>query len=488
MPPKTPRVLRPAWLFGLLLALAVPNGYGENQIVLPDIGDSTGTLMTPEQERQFGEMFLRQVRSQANIDDDPETSDYIQAIGQKLAANSDNPRQRFNFFVVDEPNVNAFAGPGGQIGVNAGLILMADQESELASVLAHEIAHVTQRHLYQSLEASKRLSIPTAAAMLGAILLGTKSPQAGQAALVALQAGALQFQINFTRDNEQEADSVGMQTLSRSEFDPRAMPSFFEKLQQSTRYAGRDVPEFLRTHPVTVSRISESRSRSEGFPYKQYPDTIAFQIIRTKLRARALTDPNEAMQFFKATLKQGTEQQQDIARYGLALVQINQNKISEARDALSQLVRKYPNQSHFLNALAQSYLAANRYDEALALFEQGLIRFPENRALLFEASQAYLSAGKPEQTRRLLSDYLRHNPATPETNQLLAEAYTKLGDEAEGHRYMAEYYYHAGQNRAAITQLKLARQAAKGNFYLSTMIDQRLTELMEEELARREER
>lgn len=485
-PHKMSRPLRFSLVFALLLALAAP-GHGDD-IHLPDIGDSTGTLMTPEQERQFGEMFLRQIRSQASIDNDPETSDYIQAIGQKLAANSDNPRQSFNFFVVDDANVNAFAGPGGQIGVNSGLILMADQESELASVLAHEIAHVTQRHLYQSLEASKRLSIPTAAAMLGAILLGTKSPQAGQAALVALQAGALQFQINFTRDNEQEADSVGMQTLSHSEFDPRAMPSFFEKLQQSTRYAGRDVPEFLRTHPVTVSRISESRARSESFPYKQYPDTIAFQIIRTKLRARAIADPNEATQFFKATLKQGTEQQQDIARYGLALVQINQSKHAEARETLSQLVRKYPNQSHFLNALAQAHIAAGRYEEALALYDQALVRFPENRALLIESCRAYLLAGKPERTRKLLSDYLRHAPATPETNQLLAEAYTKLGNEAEGHRYMAEYYYHAGQNQAAILQLKLARQAAKGNFYLSTMIDQRLGELREEELARKQER
>lgn len=471
----------------MLLTCAAPVGSG-NDIQLPDIGDSTGTLFTPEQEREFGDMFLRQLRGQANLDDDPETSDYIQAIGQKLAANSDNPKQSFNFFVVLDPNINAFAGPGGQIGVNSGLITMADQESELASVLAHEIAHVTQRHLYQSVEASKRLSIPIAAAMLGAILLGTQSPQAGQAALIALQAGAVQFQINFTRNNEQEADSVGMQTLSRSEYDPRAMPFFFEKLQQSTRYAGRDLPEFLRTHPVTVSRIADSRARAEEFPYKQYPDSFAFEIIRAKLHARAVGDPNIAADYFKAMLKQGTEQQQDIARYGQALVQLNQFKISEARDTLAKLVRKYPDQSHFLNALAQAQIAANHYDEALALYDQGLTRFPGNRAILVEASRAQLLASKPERARKLLTDYLRNAKATPEINQLLAEAYTKLGSEAEGHRYMAEYYYQAGQNRAAILQLKLARQTARNNFYLSTMIDQRLSELIAEEQARREDR
>lgn len=485
-----PKLSRPSLfppLLFLLLALAAPVGYSKD-IQLPDIGDSTGTLFTPEQEREFGDMFLRQLRSQANLDDDPETSDYIQAIGQKLAANSDNPRQSFNFFVVLDPNINAFAGPGGQIGVNSGLITMADEESELASVLAHEIAHVTQRHLYQSVEASQRLSIPTAAAMLGAILLGTKSPQAGQAALIALQAGSVQFQINFTRDNEQEADSVGMQNLSRSEFDPRAMPSFFEKLQQSTRYAGRNVPEFLRTHPVNVSRIADSRARAENFPYKQYPDTIAFEIIRAKLRARTAGDPNEAMQYFKAMLKQGTDQQQDIARYGLALVQLNQNRAAEAIDTLSKLSRKYPAQSHFMGALAQAQITAGRYNEALALYDQALVRFPGSRALLVESSQAQLLAGKPERARKLLTDYLRHAKATPQINQMLAEAYTKLGNEAEGHRYMAEYYYQAGQNRAAILQLKLARQTAKNNFYLSTMIDQRLSELQAEEMARREER
>lgn len=483
-----PNRLRPLlFILSLLSWLAAPYGHGTD-IQLPDIGDSTGTLLTPVQERELGEMFLRQLRSQATIDNDPETSDYIQAIGQKLAANSDKPDQPFNFFVVMDPNINAFAGPGGQIGVNSGLITMAEQESELASVLAHEIAHVTQRHLYQSVEASQRLSIPTAAAMLGAILLGTQSPQAGQAALIALQAGSIQFQINFTRDNEQEADSVGMQTLSRSEFDPRAMPSFFEKLQQSSRYAGRDVPEFLRTHPVTVSRIAESRARSDSFPYKQYPDTFAFQIIRAKLRAQMGGDPNEAAQYFKALLRQGTEQQQDVARYGLALVQLNQSKSAEAIDTLLRLTRKYPNQSHFLNALAQAHVSAGHYNDALALYNQALTRFPGSRALTIEASQTQLLAGKPEQARRLLTDFLRHNAATPQINQMLAQAYTKLGSEAEGHRFMAEYYYQTGQNRAAILQLKLARQTAKNNFYLSTMIEQRLSELLAEERMRREER
>jgi len=172
---------------------------------------------------------------------------------------------------VLENDINAFAGPGGYIGVNSGLILMTEAESELASVIAHEIGHVTQRHLFRAAEAAGRLSIPTMAATLAAILLGTQSPAMGQAAIMAIQAGSVQFQINFTRENEEEADRVGMQTLANSQFDPRSMPTFFERLQQSTRYYGQNIPEFLRTHPVTASRISDTRGRAETYPYKQYP-------------------------------------------------------------------------------------------------------------------------------------------------------------------------------------------------------------------------
>ena len=232
------------------------------QIELPDIGDPTGVIMTAQQETELGEAFYRNLHAQMHIDADPEIKNYIQSLGDKLAANSDNPQQRFTFFVVDENVINAFAGPVGFIGVNSGLILLTEQESELASVIAHEISHVTQRHLFQTFQAATRMAIPNAIAMLGAALIGAKAGGSGaMAAMMAAQGMSAQYQINFTRDNEVEADRVGMQILSKSEFDPRSMPEFFERMQQSTRFVGNRIPEFLLTHPVTTARISDTRDR-----------------------------------------------------------------------------------------------------------------------------------------------------------------------------------------------------------------------------------
>jgi predicted Zn-dependent protease len=257
-----------------LCGAAVARGDEPLNLELPDIGDPTGTSFTPLQEQQLGEAFYRNLHSQLEISQDSEVNDYIQNLGQRLTANSDKPEQPFHFFIVNSAQINAFAGPGGYIGVNAGLILASETESELASVMAHEIAHVTQRHLFQTFQDSSRLSLPMAAAMLAAMLVGSQSSQAGQAALLATQAAMAQHQINFTRDNEAEADRVGMQILSKSTFDPRGMPAFFERLQQSTRFSGHSAPEFLLTHPVTTSRISDTRGRADNFPYRQYSHSI----------------------------------------------------------------------------------------------------------------------------------------------------------------------------------------------------------------------
>ena len=315
-----------------------------NKIELPDMGDSSGTLISPAEEKEFGEEFFRSLHSQISINEDAEIHEYIQAIGRKLAANSDDPGHPFHFFVVMENDINAFAGPGGYIGVNSGLILMTEAESELASVIAHEISHITQRHLFRAAEASSRLSIPTAAGMLGAILLGTHSAAMGQAAIMAIMGGSVQFQINFTRENEAEADRVGMQTLAATHFDPRSMPTFFERLQQATRFAGQGVPEFLRTHPVTESRISDTRGRADTYPYKQYPDSLAYQLTKAKIRILTTADPIFLEQYYRSRLSQGTSEQRTVALYGLGLFLLKTEKFKEAEAIFQGLTKQYPEQ------------------------------------------------------------------------------------------------------------------------------------------------
>jgi predicted Zn-dependent protease len=462
-------------------------GQNQNHIELPEIGDPSGTVISPLQEKELGEAFLRNLHSQVEINEDPEVSEYIQSIGQTLAANSDNPRQTFHFFVVTDPAINAFAGPGGYIGVNSGLILTSEAESELASVLAHEIAHVTQRHLYQTFQAAGRMALPAAAAMLAAILLGAKtgSGQLGQAAAVAAQAASMQYQINFTRDNEAEADRVGMQTLSRSNFDPRSMPTFFERLQQSTRFAGRQLPEFLLTHPVTVSRIADTRGRAEQFPYRQYPDSLTYQIVRAKLRVQTASNPREALDYFRAIANQGTKQQQDVAHYGLALALIANAQVAEGKQILQKLVTQYPGQSHFINALAKTEFDRRNYAESLRLFEMARERMPENNAVTLNYIKALLATGKFGTARKYLQEYTRRQAPTPEVYNLLAQSYSGLGQEAESHRYLAEYYYGNGQTRAAILQLRIARKSSGDNFYVNAVVDERLKQFLAEEEERK---
>lgn len=458
-------------------------GHDHHTIDLPDIGDPSGTVITPLQEKELGEAFLRNLHSQVQINEDPEISEYIQSVGQKLAANSDNPTQSFHFFVVTDPEINAFAGPGGHIGVNSGLILASEAESELASVLAHEIAHVTQRHLYQTFQAAGRMALPAAAAMLAAILLGAKtgSAQLGQAAVVAAQAASMQYQINFTRDNEAEADRVGMQTLSRSEFDPRSMPTFFERLQQSTRFAGRQLPEFLLTHPVTVSRIADTRGRAEKFPYRQYPDSFSYQIVRAKLRVQTAANPREALDYFRAIGNQGTRQQQDVALYGLGLALIANGRSEEGMQLLKKLANQYPDESYFINAVAKAEFDQRHYTDALRLYETAKERFPGNRAVMLNYIKALLATGRFAPARQYLHDYTRNQTVTPEVYNLLAQSYSGLGQEAESHRYLAEYYYASGQTRAAILQLRIARRSAGDNFYVNAVIDERLKQFLAEE-------
>ena len=444
------------------------------KIELPDMGDSSGTLMSPAEEKEFGEEFFSSLHAQITINQDAEIQEYIQSIGQKLAANSDAPSHPFHFFVVMENDINAFAGPGGYIGVNSGLITMTEAESELASVIAHEISHVTQRHLFRAAEAAGRLTIPSAAGMLAAILIGSQSPQMGQAAIMAIMAGSVQFQINFTRENEEEADRLGMQTLAASHYDPRSMPTFFERLQQATRFYGQGIPEFLRTHPVTESRISDTRGRAETYPYKQYPDSLGYLLTKAKIRVLSDANTGAAVEYFQTRLNQGTPEQRAVARYGMGLLALKAEKFKEAETIFQALAHDYPEQPQYETAFARTAFDSHNYTVAANRYQKLVEQFPDNDAIKLEYITALLKTDKPDLARNKL---LSLNPQThrlPTYWELLAQSYSDLHQPAESHRFLAEYYYAMGQTQDAILQIRLA-QASKGlNFQLSSILNERL--------------
>lgn len=459
----------------LCLSTSLAHAVDIDKMNLPDMGDSSGTLFTAAEEKEFGEAFFRSLHSQVEISQDSEIQDYIQAIGERLTANSDNPSYPFHFFVVMENDINAFAGPGGYIGVNSGLILTTEAESELASVMAHEIGHVTQRHLYRAFEAQKRMSIPSMAAMLAAIALGTQNPAAGQAALMAIMAGGVQFQIDFTRENEQEADRVGMQTLVGSQFDPRSMPTFFERLQQASRYYGQAVPEFLRTHPVTASRIADTRGRAENYPYKQYPDSLAYQLVKAKLRVlSSLTNLTETARYFQVRLNQGTAEQRDVASYGLGLVALYQEKFADAEAIFQRLAKDAPNDEHYASALARTALEAKNFMMAQTRYQRLIAQFPENEAIKLDYIRALLRLGDIEAAQKYLATLSSNTQQLPIYWELQAQVYSLLNQPAESHRYLAEYYYSMGDLQDAILQIKLAQQSRNLNFFMSTLLAERL--------------
>jgi beta-barrel assembly-enhancing protease len=437
------------------------------KIDLPDMGDSSGTIITPAEEKELGEYFFRSLHSQITINQDAEIQEYIQTIGQKLAVNSDGPSLPFHFFVVLENDINAFAGPGGYIGVNSGLIVLTEAESELASVMAHEIAHVTQRHLYRAAEAAGRLSLPTMAATIAAILLGTQSPALGQAAIMAIMGSSVQFQIDFTRENEMEADRVGMQTLQEARYDPRSMP------------------KFLRTHPVTASRISDTRGRAETYPYRQYPDSLSYQLIRAKLKVLATNDDVATTKQFQSGLTQGTTEQRTVARYGTGLVALKAQRYSEAESIFQQLAKQNPGQSHYATALARTALESKNYRLALTRYQQLTEQFPSNEAIKLEYITALVRSGDSVTAKKNLSSLPYKTQSLPVYYELMAQVYNDLKEPAESHRYLAEYHYAMGQIQDAIFQIRLAQQSKGLNQHLSAILRERHDFFLHEQIEAR---
>ena len=474
------------WTLGVILPLFAFCVAADDRIVLPDFGDSAGSIISPVQEKELGEAFFRSVHSRLRVNQDPEIQDFIQSLGYKLTAESDAPGRPFHFFVLLEPVINAFAGPGGYIGINSGLILITESESELASVIAHEIAHVTQRHLNRAFEAANRLSIPIAAATLAAILIGTQSSDAGLAALAAVQAGSVQYQINFTRDNEKEADRIGIQILSRANFSPRSMPVFFQRLQQSSRYYGRNTPEFLRTHPVTASRVADTLGRAEKFPYRQFPNSFVYELSKAKLRVLVEETPQVAIDFFTSRLDRGTSKQRAVTQYGLAVAFLAKNQYQKAHEILRILFEKYPENSRIANALGQTITQSGNFKKASSFYQSVLKNFPGNHGIILAYVEILLKSGNPAKAENILLQYTQIRAPTLEIYDLLAQTYDALGNPAQSHRYIAEYYYQTGDTRSAITQLKIARKAAKNDFYLTAILDARRTLFEQEEKERNE--
>jgi Putative Zn-dependent protease, contains TPR repeats len=444
---------------------------------LPDIGDSAGSVVSPEFERRLGQAVMRQVHKDPSLIEDPEVESYIQSIGYQLVANSDDNRIPFTFFMLKDPVINAFAAPGGVVGINSGVILTTETESELAGVMAHEISHVTQRHMARTFEAASKFSLPMMAAMLGALALGIADPGAAQAALALISGLGTQYQINFTRENEEEADRVGMQLLARAGFDPRGMPGFFEKLQQNSRYYRGKVPEFLQTHPLTTTRIADSIARAESYPPREHKSSIGYKLIRAKIMADSHEQPKEAVKFFADRLDTNGYPDQVTARYGYALALTNANLFVEAREQLQQLLMEDKENVAYLLAAARLESAQRNFAAAVSLYSAAQKLYPDYRPLIEGYARALLDAGQPAEARNLLLEYGRSHEPDIAYYDLLSQAEAGTGALAESGIAKAEYYYLSGDTKLAIDRLKFAQHQGNFDYYQQERVKARLEQL-----------
>ena len=283
-------------------AVVFVSGAGADDIKIPDMGSPADAILNKSQEAQIGRAIMRSIRMSGQLVEDPQITEYINEIGHLIAAQTNDGDHEFTFFVVNDPRINAFALPGGYIGVHTGLIDATRNEDELAGVLAHEVAHVTQRHIARSIHASSRQSVLSTALMLGALILGAAGGDADavQAGMAIAQGTAAQQQINFTRSNEYEADRIGIGALAQAGFDPHGMSSFFEVMSRQQLSAPDErMPEFLRTHPVTSARIAEARSRSAAYPRVSTSDSTNYGLVQARLRVAAFDTSEQAVSYFE---------------------------------------------------------------------------------------------------------------------------------------------------------------------------------------------
>ena len=446
---------------------------------LPDFGDSAGAVISPEYDRRLGQLFLRQVRQFAQLNKDPEITSYIQSIGYQIASHSDNPELSFTFFVVNDSAINAFAGPGGMIGMNSGVILNSGNESELAAVMAHEIAHVTQRHLARTFEEASKYGLAKAAALLGAVVIAIANPEAGAAAIAGVTGLSAQNQINFTRANEEEADRVGMQTLVRAGYDPRGMPAFFEKLQQISRFSQSAAPEFLRTHPLTTTRIADSIARAESFPKKQFTNSHSYNLVRYKIFVNSSKTPKDAAASLQNELNKstGTAKEKLPIRYGLAHAYIGDRDFSRAEQQIKILLNDNPDDVAYLLMAAKLETKRPKYDAAFKIFKKAYALYPDYRPVVIAYTRALLDVNKAKEARDIMKNYERHHSHDLDTYSLLGQAEGMLGNEIETAILQSEYYYLAGATNLAVNKLKFIKQQYQLDYYQEQRVSARMAEL-----------
>ncbi len=475
-----------------ILAFSLP----AHALELPDLGEVSRVALSETREAGIGREIMRQIRDSSDYLDDPVLAEYLNSLGERLAGASPEPGRHFEFFPVRDASINAFALPGGFVGVHTGLISAVRNESELAGVLAHEIAHVTQNHIARIVDAQKSAGLASLVALAIAILAARSNSDASQAAIVTAQAMSIQNQLDFTREHEREADRVGLQTLSSAGFSPQGMGTFFERLQAQGRLYENNAPAYLRTHPLTYERIADIQNRLSSIPYRQFSDSQEFTLVRARVQAAA-GEARDAVREFEAKTQ---EQPTAATWYGLAQAHLrvgNMDQAARALDAAIALSTPSPllDLARVELALARGQAAeSSRFsayesgvplagvDTAVKVSAAALVDNSAYRPLAYLHAKALLHAKQPRQALDFVSERQRIWASDGALYALKAQAYQALGQPAQSYLAQAEAYVLEDRTGAAIEQLLMAQKSGKADFYTLSIVDARLRDLRERQL------
>jgi predicted Zn-dependent protease len=466
----------------LLVALLLGGGAFALAEGLPDLGESAQADLTPQVEKRIGDSIMRDIRlREPSYVDDAEISGYVNRLGHRLTAQTEEKRQDFEFFVLRDATLNAFAMPGGYIGVHTGLILSAQSESELASVLAHEISHVTQRHLARMVAKQSQSQLASMLAMAVAVLAARNNPDVAMGAAVAGQAAGIQNQLNYSRDFEREADRMGLQLLEKAGYDIRDMGTFFERLQKFGRLYENNAPGYLRTHPLTTERIADMGNRIQMRPYRQVPDSLGFLLARAKIRSQNGTTEDTIAEF-EAQLKDKKYVSEAATRYGLARAYLRGNQSVAAEAQVAEL-RRLKAASPMVETLAAE-LRVKQGDVvgAARILREASSRYPQDRAVAYDFVEALLATQRADEASKFVAADVQAHSTDFRMRGLQAKTYAMQGRHLREHWAQAEAYALQGLLLPAIEQLQLAQKATDGDFYDRSQVDARLRELKEQQL------
>jgi predicted Zn-dependent protease len=480
------------WLARALVCFCIsvssaPVAYSQS---LPTLGDTDREELSPLAERKLGEKIMQEIRRDPDYLDDAPILEYLNNFGNNLIAARPEARGEaafaYFFFAVRDPVLNAFALPGGFIAVHSGLVLAAQTESELASVVAHEIGHVSQRHIARMLGKQKQDALLPLAGALLAILASKAGPDGPAAVLMGTEGLAIQRQLNFSRDAEREADRVGLQLLQQTNFDTSGMVAFFGRLQTASRTYNDVAPSFLRSHPLTSERIADIQARIGAQRYKQRIDSLDFQLVRARMRVLQDTTTQGLRDATIVFEEQAQMQNSHLAiagKYGLAFVALRQRAPDRAQKLLQEArnlaahstgpTKVAANNAIFENLAIDIKFASGAPADTVREADAGRQAFPLSRGIAMQYADALIAAGRIDDSVAYLRDQAQLYRQDPKLQERLAKTYAAQGHMALQHMALAEAYALDGNTQPALDQLQIARRSTDATYYDQSVIDAR---------------